>query len=237
MAADKQTDLFKHIAGKGSLKQDIYTVTFDVFQNFKEEVKKMVDSYSLAIEKKTISNRVPFEYQDKGDFEFEIKFGGDVLLFFMHTNIFEVPRQHEVMNTPYIKKDKERSYCGMIQVFNFLADSFKYGRENDAGYMIGRILVNKENHYFIEGKQEIGMIYHNFEKSLLDKIAIKQIIESAIEYTLNFDLLIPPYDKISLVSVEAINKAWQGSLMQTGKRVGFKFQSDEKEVKGHFNKK
>ncbi|OYT17650.1 MAG: hypothetical protein B7C24_01455 [Bacteroidetes bacterium 4572_77] len=234
MTADK-LNLFTQISQKGGLKLDVYDLAFNVFQEFKTQVKIMVDSYAQAVDEEKISDRIDFSYQDKGDFEFELKFGGDVLLFLMHTNIFEIPRNHEVLKTPYIKKDLERSYCGMIQVFNFLADSFKYSRDNDAGYMIGRLMVNKEKHYFIEGKKEIGMIYHNFEQSVLNKEAIIEIIKSAIEYTVNFDLLMPPYDAVSMVSVGAIKSARQGSLIRTGKRLGFKFQSDIKEVKGFHN--
>lgn len=175
--------------------------------------------------------KIPFTYKDKGDFEFELTFGGDVLLFLMHSNVFEIPRGHEVMNTPYISNDKERSYCGLIQIYNFLADSFKYGRENDAGYMIGRLLINKDTHYLIEGKKEIGTIYHHFENSVLDTIAIERILLTAIEYTMNFDLLIPPYDKVSYISVMDVLRASSWRKLGTEKRLGFKFSADKKDVK------
>jgi len=230
MEEDKK-QLFSQISKKGSLKLDIYDLTFNLFQQMKEEVKKMVDEYQDFVKNSKESHQVPFSYQDKGDLEFEVKFGGDILLFFMHSNIFEIPRNHEVMSTRYVKQDKDRSYCGMIHIYNFLADSLKYNRENDAGYLIGRLLVNKESHYFIEGKKEIGMIYNNFEQSVLDINALQNIITSAIEYTVNFDLLIPPYENVSLISVSNLQSAIQGSHLSTGKRVGFKFQADKKELK------
>ncbi len=229
---NKNQKLFKQIAQKGSLKLDVYDLTFQVFQQFKSEIQLLVADYKEYMKSSKSSHSIDFSYQDKGDFEFEIKFGGDVLLFFMHTNIFEIPRDHEVMNTRYIKEDKDRSYCGMIHIYNFLADSIKYNRENDAGYLIGRLMINKEKHYFIEGKKEIGMIYHNFEKSVLELEAIKDIIISAIEYTVNFDLLIPPYEKVSLISLLSLQNALQGYQFSTDKRMGFKFQVDKKEVKG-----
>ena len=94
----------------------------------------------------------------------ELKFAGDVLIFMMHTNVFEFPRHHEIMRTSYIRDDKNRSYCGIINIYNFLADSFKYNRENDIGYLIGRVFINYENHYYIEGKKELGLIYNDFAK-------------------------------------------------------------------------
>ena len=198
---NKNEELFSTVANKSNLKLDIYDITLNVFKQFKSEVEKLTEEYEQKAEKNERLKRIAFSYQDKGEFEFELKFGGDVLLFLMHTNVFEISRDHEVMRTKYIKDDKERSYCGMIHIYNFLADSLKYNRANDAGYLIGRLMVNKEKHYFIEGKKEIGMIYHNFEKSILDLDAIREIITSAIEFTVNFDLLIPPYEKVSLISV------------------------------------
>jgi len=233
---NNREELFKQIADKNCLKQDIYDLTLKVFGEFKNEMSKLAEEYKNLAEKNEKLQRTAFGYQDKGEFEFEIKFGGDVLLFFMHTNIFEIPRQHDLMKTHYIKEDKERSYCGMIQIYNFLADSLKYNRFNDAGYLVGRLMVNKEKHYFIEGKKEIGMIFHNFEDSILNLQAIKDIINTAIEYTLNFDLLIPGYEHVSIISVSDLQNALQDSNMLTDKRMGFKFQADRKEVKGHHKK-
>ena len=144
-------NLFDKVLKKATLKQDVYSNTLNSFKLFKESVIEITEEF-----KKQLSpdeKRIPFEYKDKGEFEFEMKFAGDVLIFVMHTNIFEFSRNHEVMRTSYIKEDNERSYCGVINIYNFLADSFKYNRENDLGYLIGRIFVNKEKHYFIEGKR------------------------------------------------------------------------------------
>jgi hypothetical protein len=144
----------------------------------------------------------------------------------MHTNIFEFSRDHEVMKTPYIREDKLRSYCGVIHIFNFLADSFKYNRLNDIGYLIGRLFINKELHYFIEGKREVGLLYPNFATSVVDEQSIRKIVESAIEYTLNFDLLTPAFDSIKEVSVDEIQTTSDNIKLKTGKRLGFKFQAD-----------
>jgi hypothetical protein len=232
MMSISNEELFNKIFQKGSLKQDIYQITLESIRTFKKEAKKLVKEYPKTHGQNMDRLRIPVTFQDRGEFEFELRFGGDVLLFIMHTNIFEIPRNHEIRNTRYIKDDTERSYCGMLHIYNFLADSFKYGREDDAGYLIGRLMVNKENHYFIEGKKEIGMIYHHFENSILDKEAIQQIISSAMEYTVNFDLLIPPYEAVQIISVADLQLSYRGRSLRTAKRMGFKFQADKKEVKG-----
>lgn len=218
--------LFNNVWDKSHLKQNVYQVTYEAFKKFKEEAMKIVNEFQAFSESKE-GEKTPFSYKDKGDLEFEITFGGDVLLFLMHSNIFELPRNHEMMNSKYVKDDKERSYGGLIQIYNFLADSFKFGRGNDVGYMIGRLMVNKENHYLIEGKKEIGTIYHQFQKSILDEEAIRNVITSSIEYTMNFDLLVPPYEKVVFITVMDVLQASQGSHLSTGKRLGFRFQADK----------
>jgi len=163
-----------------------------------------------------------------GDFEVKLQFAGDILVFSMHTNIFEFSRYHEVMSTTYIKEDKSRSYCGIINIYNFLTDSFKYNRMNDVGYLIGRIFINKDKCYFIEGKREVGLLYNNFGKEVFDKQASRKVVESAILYAINFDLLTPPFDSVKEISLVEMRSISDSYTLKTGKRLGFKFQADKK---------
>jgi len=222
-------DLFEVMRKKALLKQDIYRKTLNTFRQFKSVMLEMIAEY----QGKYNGNQtlVPFEFRDRGEFEIELKFGGDVLIFMMHTNIFEFPRMHEVMKTIYISEDFERSYCGVINIYNFLADSLKYNRVNDVGYMIGRVFINKDLHYFIEGKKEIGMLYYNFATSEISRQAIREIIESSIRYTINFDLLTPPYEEVKQVSVLDMQSSFENQKIPTGKRLGFRFMADHEEFK------
>ena len=217
-------ELFKAVVTKAGFKQEVYANTLKAFSQFKNESLRLTADWHKQI--KQTQWPIPFEYNDRGTFEFELKFGSDVLVFFMHTNVFEFSRDHEVMKTSYIKEDKKRSYCGIIHIFNFLADSFKYNRNSDIGYLIGRIFVNCESHYFIEGKREIGLLYNNFSTSKLDTRAITSIIQSSIQYTLNFDLLTPPYDNMKEVTVQEMQTTVDNYRIRTGKRLGFRFQAD-----------
>ena len=222
--AESSKSLVKAIITKSSLKQEVYHKTFDVFNGFKRQSEAFVNSNKGKIKKAPLP--ILFEYSDRSAFEFQLKFGSDILIFFMHSNVFEIPRDQLVMKSSYIREDKSRSYCGIIHIFNFLADSFKYNRTNDIGYCIGRIFVNRENHYFTEGKREIGLLYNDFKGNVLDQKAIQTIIESSIRYTLNFDLLTPPYDNIKEVSVAEMQTTLDAMSISTGKRLGFRFQAD-----------
>ncbi|HPG33676.1 MAG: hypothetical protein H6541_12125 [Lentimicrobiaceae bacterium] len=224
-----KTPLFEALRTKALLKQDVYKNTFTSFRLFKSIVLEMVNEYQEKYNGNQVS--VPFEFRDRSEFEFELKFGGDVLIFVMHSNIFEFSRLHEVMKTVYIKEDMDRSYCGVINIYNFLADSFKYNRMNDVGYMIGRVFINKDLHYFIEGKREIGLLFNNFASSVLTKESATQIIESSIAYTVNFDLLTPPYEEVKQVSVYEMQTSLDNMKLPTGKRLGFRFQGDHEDFK------
>lgn len=220
-----QESLFHAIINKASLKQDVYELSLNNLANFKRIAESIIMQYHEMPPRG--SRSIPFEFRDISQFEFELRFGGDVLVFFMHSNVFEIPRDHEVMKLPYIKEDKLRSYCGIIHIFNFLNDSFKYNRLTDVGYLIGRVFMNKENHYFIEGKREVGLLYNNFPTSVLDEKAIQSILESSIAYTINFDLLTPPFDSMKEVSVEEMLDIRDKMRIRTGKRLGFKFNEDK----------
>jgi hypothetical protein len=213
------------IIEKSTLKQEVYFKTADAFGTFKKESEKFVTGNKSRVIKAPYP--VLFQYHDRSKFEFQLKFGSDVLIFFMHSNVFEIPRDHVIMKSSYIREDKSRSYCGIIHIFNFLADSFKYNRTSDIGYCIGRIFVNREQHYFIEGKREIGLLYNNFAGNMLDRKSILKIIHSAILYTLNFDLLTPPFDSIKEISVAEIQTTLDAISVSTGKRLGFRFQADK----------
>lgn len=222
-------DLFEGIQKKATFKQEVYKITLEHFRMFKAILNEMSAEFRSRYAGSKM--QVPFEFRDKSEFEAELKFGGDVLIFVMHSNIFEFSRDHEVMKTHYVNEDPDRSYCGIIMIFNFLADSFKYNRLNDLGYMIGRVFINKDSHYFIEGKKEVGQLYNNFQTSVMNKDSARNIIESAIRYTVNFDLLTPPFDAIKEITVADIQTTLDNMKIATGKRLGFRFQGDHEEIR------
>lgn len=210
---------------KSGMKQKVYDTTFEAFNMIKDVLHEM--SNDLNNNLKGSDKRVKLEYRDRGKFEAEIRVAGDILIFSMHTNVFEFDRDHSIWKLSYVQQDKLNSYCGVINVYNFLTDSFKYNRQDDLGYLIGRLFINRESHYFVEGKRQMGFLYNNFGQAILDKESLRKIIETAILYSLEFDLLVPPYDMVKIASVAQMNTKIESSKLQTGKRLGFKFNSDD----------
>ncbi|NOZ47769.1 MAG: hypothetical protein GXO79_13455 [Chlorobi bacterium] len=212
------------LAEKSCMKQKVYDNTLEAFQLLKSNLKEITNIYNRALA--NVDDRVNLEYKDKGAFETELKVAGDVLIFTMHSNIFEFDRDHGIWKTSYIKSNKLCSYTGIINIYNFLTDSLKYNRVDDLGYLIGRIFINKDKHFFVEGKRQLGFLYNDFGRAVINEETIRQIIESAILYTLEFDLLVPPYDTMKIVSVGQMNEKINKSKTATGKRLGFKFYAD-----------
>ena len=84
------------------------------------------------------------EYRSINDMEFHIRFSGDLLVFVMHSNIVTFPDDYGPMPSKYVEEDFRRRFFGHIMAYNFMADSIKYQRLNDPGYLVGRLLVNIE---------------------------------------------------------------------------------------------
>lgn len=222
--------IIKSLKEKSSMKQDVYENTLRAFNLMKSvgfDLVREIKSNSEITDK-----RVVIDYRERGDFEFELRISGDLLIFSMHTNIFEFDKDHLMWRSSYIKEDPFRTYCGLINVYNFLNDSFKYNRIADLGYLIGRIFINKEKHYFLEGKRQLGFLHNDFVNDIIDETAVKTILESIILYCLNFDLYTPPFDSIREISVSEMQAANENMQIKTGKRLGFRFQADEDEIEG-----
>lgn len=213
---------------KASLKQDIFKLTIETFDVFKEQLKKI--AHRLNEKVSSIDSRIMIEYHERSPFSVYIRTAGDLLIFEMHTNVFLFDSQHKVWNLSYVQDDHSRAYCGLISMYNFLSDSLKYKRVNDLGYLIGRLFMNKEKHFIIEGKRQMGYLYNNFQTDVLSEERIEQVIESAILFCLNFDLLTPPYDTVQEATLNQLNENAQILNSTTGKRLGFRFHHDDDQI-------
>lgn len=215
------------IKEKSCLKQDVFQNMKAVFELFKAELKKTIEELEKKFE--SIDDRISFYYKEKNEFEVEVKIAGDVLVFSMHTNVFKFDLSNSIWKTSYLKKDEQNGYVGSISIYNFLADSIKYNRTRDIGYLIARVFVNRENKFIVQGKRQLGLLYNDFEKTILEKDIICDIIDSIILYTLSFDLYTPPYQRVQEVTVGEYNVKSQDIGVTTGKRLGFKFSTEIQE--------
>ncbi len=216
--------IIKTLSDKSVMKLNIYKQGKEIFKIFKENLQEI--NHDLKENVNKTDTKLHFNYEEKGDHEASLSFAGDTLIFHHHSNIFLFDKSHYIWNMPYIKQDEDRAYCSVINVYNFLTDSFRYNRENDYGYLIARIFINKEQDFFVEGKRQLGFLYNDFGIKKMDKGASKAIIESSILYAIDFDLLTPQYDQVKQVSIGELYYNSELLKQTTGKRMGFMFQAD-----------
>ena len=211
---------------KSSLKQKVFDNTFATFNVLKDTLLEMASEMDDALEGK-LDKRVRLEYRDRGKYEAQLQIATDLLIFRMNTDVFEFDSNHIIWQNAYVQEDKANSYCGVISIYNFLSDSFKYSRSDDEGYMIGRIFINRERKFFVEGKRQTLVRPMAFGKADIDREALISILETAINYAINFDLLVPPYEDCKRVTVDQFNAKMDNSKFVTGKRLGYDFNVDD----------
>ena len=218
--------ILEAIVRKSTLKQQIFDNTFSTFNDLKETLFEMASEIDDELDGK-LDRRVRIEYRDRGKFEAQLQVASDILIFQMHTDIFEFDANHIIWQNNYVQQNKENSYIGVINIYNFLSDSLKYNRNADEGYLIGRIFVNREKCFFVEGKRQTLVRPMGFGSRKIDREALVAIIETAINYALNFDLLTPPYEQNKRVTVEQFNTKMDNSKFVTGKRLDYDFNVDD----------
>lgn len=217
--------LLQKICGKSALYQQVFDNTFAVFGTLKERLHELASELDEQLEE--LGHEIKIEYRDRGKFEAQLQVADDILIFSMHSNVFAFNRDHVIWQNPYVRDCHDNVYCGTINIYNFLSDSFKFNRSADEGYLIGRLFVNREKSYFVEGKRQRSMRWEQFGSQPVTREALSAVIDDAIDYALDFDLLVPPYDTVKIISVDQMNTKVENSKMQTGKRLGYSFNSDD----------
>ena len=219
-------DIISTIVNKSALKQQTFDNTFTTFQELKDVLFEIASELDEELDGR-LDKRVRIEYRDRGKFEAQLQIASDLLIFQMHTDIFEFESKHVIWQNEYIKQNPDNSYCGVINIYNFLSDSFKFNRNADEGYLIGRIFINREKCFFVEGKRQTLVRPMAFGQRKIDRDALVEIIETAMHYALNFDLLMPPYEENIRVTVDQFNSKLDNSKFTTGKRLSYDFSIDD----------
>lgn len=212
------TDLIiDKLQNKACLKQAIYKVTITAFNNLKDLAEKMADEINSKLPE-DIDENVRIVFTSINQFEFRLKFSGDTLAFILHSNVVTLQPNHPALNNDYVREDMNRSYFGSIRVYDFLSDSFKYNRYNDAGILMARMLINKDNHYFIDAGLHFKALKQNIEKNEVAQSNLRFFIENAMITAMEIDLIAPEYKDIFTVSLQEHFSNNQG---EAGTKLGF----------------
>jgi len=215
---DKLDAIFEGLKQKSTTKQAIYRNTKQTFDKLKTISIDLVKKLSQRIS--PLDSTVAIEYRDINDFEFHIKISGDLLIFVMHSNIITFPDDYDLMKSEYIDADFKRRFFGHIMAYNFMADSIKYNRMNDPGYLLGRLLINIENHYYLEGVDQMDLENQDISRNEINDKALTLMVESAMVASVNNDLMAQDLEDIKKISVKQKLDNQQVSRTQ---KVGFNF--------------
>jgi len=216
MNRNKIESILQTLEQKASKKQAIYRNTLSVFNRMKEQASHLVEVLVSRFE--DIDKTVGIEYKDVSEFEFHIKFAGDLLIFNMSTNVVTLPHENIVFKSPYIAQDPTRAYFGSIMVYNFMADSLKYNRLQDPGYLMARMLINRDSHFYIEGVRQLAFLYPDIAKNEISDPILESYIEDAIILAMEQDLTAPPFQKIQVIP---LGQKLANQAISAGNKVGF----------------
>lgn len=221
------------LSEKSTVKQEVFRKSHDYFALLKNIVSQIAVNLNTDICK--VDETVKVEFKDKNNFECEIHFGGDILLFNMQTNVFTFDKSHAIWRNSYVQDDERRAYFVMINIYNFLADSFRYQRMEDMGILLGRLFINREGHFFVEGKRQLGFMFSDLARQEIDEQSLKDVVDTAIIQGLEFDLTVPDYREAMLVSVGEIMATSNELHLKTSKKVelGYysRMESSNKKIK------
>ncbi len=221
-----RTQILETIVSKSSLKQTIFDNTFTALNMLKETLFEMASEMDDELEGQ-LDRRVRLEYRDRGKFEAQLQIGSDMLIFQMRTDVFRFASDHAIWQNPYVLESPRNGYCGVINIYNFLSDSFKFNRNADEGYLIGRIFINSDSHYFVEGKEQKDMRVDSFGSEPLCRSALVAILEASVNYAINFDPLVPSFENNKRVKLDQFNNKIDNSKFETGKLLDFEYVIDD----------
>lgn len=219
----KIPQIVEALADKVCLKQDVYSNTLELFAKIKAAVKLI--TAEIHADDGYDHSKVTVEMLDVSQFEFQLKIGSDLIAFIMQTNVFAFPSSHDIFKQKYIKQNKERAYFGQVMIYNFLADSIKYNRVQDVGYLIERIFVNIDNHFYVEGLSNLNYAHLDVSKNELTDEHLRDMIDDAILLSINTDLVMSTFTENFKLTIEQkqINRS-----VTLGTKLGFQMSKERK---------
>jgi len=224
--AQNRNHLTQLLLNKSALKQDIAHESVVIFNELKAQIKLELEALRTLVH----DDRVRLYFKERGDYEIHVYIGSDVLVFSLHQNVFRLPDNNPLWGTAYFQSEERHGYFGIIYVYNFLAESLIQNRLSDSGYLISRIFLNKDRHFFVEGRTQLAALFRDTERNLWSPSICALAVQISFAYVLSFDLYIPPFDLQEEITVNQMHYMGESLKLQTGKRLGFKMKSDDPDL-------
>lgn len=223
---DEHLQLIKRLLeNKSNAKQITYVNVQELFRQLKKSGYELVQV--LRQETHPVEEAVTIEFIEAGTQEFQVKLAGDLIVFILHTNVVTFPDDHPVIKSDYVQSNPVNRYFGQIHMYNFMYDAYRYNRSSDQGVLIGRIMINHEKRFFIEGEEELSGTYGQISDTPLDQEIAGCILKIALKVAIKNDLQSPPYLMIKNITWGQKND----SIPAIGglKKIGFRMSYDAKQ--------
>jgi hypothetical protein len=205
------------LENKSTAKQAAYRHVCRAFQILTSHAKMIIDELKQRV--KPDDPDVTVSFNVTSEHEFDVKLAGDMLIFVMNTNIVTFEDSHPILKEAYIMENDVNRYFGQIMIYNFMADSLKFNRMNDPGYLLARLMINHENRFFIEGEKDLASYNGISEKPLTDRDLIN-LVNLALKMAIENDLVTPAFTNIKSIT---LNQKKDHALELGGaQKIGFR---------------
>jgi hypothetical protein len=212
------------LESKSTAKQITYKNLLAAFNLLRKEASRI--STELTARAKPNDEDVTIYFREVNEHEFEIKLAGDLLSFVLHTNIVTFDPNSEVMKDPYISQNFVNRYFGQIMVYNFMADSVKFNRVNDPGYLLVRLLVNHEGRYVVEGDGNLAALAGKISPEPITNQELEILVKLSMTLAIENDLMAPAFPDVRFITV--YQKMEKTQELGAGQKIGFQmsYQND-----------
>lgn len=205
------------LENKSTAKQTTFGLLRSAFDILCKDSQGVIDE--LLAKANPGNEDVTVYFRNVSKHEFHLKLAGDLLIFMMHTNIVTFEDEHPVMQQEYIRSKEVNRYFGQINIYNFMYDSLKYNRGNDPGYLIGRLMINHENRFFMEGEESFTSLYGNIPAEPLTPAILQDIVKISLKTAINTDLMAMPFQRVRWITLNQKNE--HTLEMGGGQKIGF----------------
>jgi hypothetical protein len=211
------------LENKSTAKQTAYKHTCWAFKILERDGEAIIDE----LKKRATPGDpdVTIEYNSIHEQEFDIKLAGDMLIFVMNTNIVTFEDSHAIMKEDYVKQNDVNRYFGQIMIYNFMADSMKFNRVNDPGYLLARLMINHELRYFIEGEKDLTP-YNQISEQPITEDDLKNLVKVVLKMAIENDLVTPAFTAVKSIT---LNQKKDHALELGGaQKIGFRMSYENK---------
>lgn len=212
------------LESKSAAKQITYRNLLAAFDVLRKESSRIITELTGKV--KPDDEDVTLHFRDVNEHEFEVKLAGDLLTFVLHTNVVTFDPNGTIMQDPYIHQNPVNRYFGQIMIYNFMADSLKFNRVNDPGYLLARLLINHEGRYVVEGDGYLAQLAGKISPTPITENELAILVKFVLTMAIENDLMAPPFPDVRFITL--FQKMEKTQELGAGQKIGFRMSYQDK---------